>query len=60
MGAQEESWHVDKQETAEEYMARLRRTALGVPEAEVSRAVGAMAGRCRALWDRRGCLLEGS
>lgn len=61
MGAQEESWHVDKQETAEEYMARLRRAALGVLEAEVSRAVGAMAGRCRALWDRRGRLFkEGS
>ena len=61
VGAQEVSWHVDEKETAEEYLARLRRTALGVPEAEVSRAVGTMAGRCRALWDRSGCLFkEGS
>ena len=56
MRRQEASFPDDLTETAEEYKARLRKTAMGLPATQVSRAVGDMVRRCNALWDRRGRL----
>ena len=56
MREQEAQWPADKKETADEFKARLRRTALGLPESLVKRCVGNMVHRCRALWNRKGGL----
>ena len=56
MRAQEATWPDDKRETAEEFKARLRKTAMGLPEALVTRCVGDMAHRCRETFARAGKL----
>ena len=56
MRAQERTWPQGKTETAEEFKARLRKTAMGLPEALVTRCVGDMVRRCRQTFDRGGRL----
>ena len=45
-------------ETAEEYMERLRKTALGLPRAVVEKAVVDMRRRVRLIVQRRGRLFN--
>ena len=47
MRAQERTWPQGKTETAEEFKARLRKTAMGLPVALVKKVVGNMHARCR-------------
>ena len=56
MREQESSWSTERKETGEAFKLRLRRTALGLPRALVTKYVADMARRCRALWRRGGKL----
>ena len=58
MRAQEKSFDASKKETVEEYLKRLRRTALAVPASVVSRAVGDMKRRVAEMKKQRGGLLN--
>ena len=54
MRAQEASFPATKNETSDEYMARLRKTALQLPRAVVGKAVLDMRRRARLVVQRRG------
>ena len=54
MRAQEKSFPKSKKETAEEFKVRLRRTALGLPESVVRKAVSDMYRRVRAVFAEDG------
>ena len=56
MREQESSWLPERKETGEAFKLRLRRTALALPRALVTKCVAHMARRCQALWHRGGKL----
>ena len=56
MRAQESSWPLDRKETAADFKKRLRKTALSLPQALVTKCVRDMRRRCLALFARRGKL----
>ena len=56
MRIQERAFADDFKETVEEYKKRLRRTALGLPTALVSRAMGDMKRRTQEIVRSKGCL----
>ena len=58
MCAQERSFRKKKTETKEQYMARLKKTALGLPKAQVEKAVMDMRRRVRAIYDEDGGLIN--
>ena len=58
MRKQEASWPSDKRESADEYKQRLRKTALGLPQAQVTKCVGDMVRRCDQLFKRKGQLFR--
>ena len=58
MRAQEASWPTDKKESVDEFKQRLRKTALGLPEAYVKKCVGDMTRRCNELFKRGGKLFN--
>ncbi len=58
MREQEKHWPKDFKESREEYKARLRRTALGLPRSVVGKAVADMERRVRALKEAKGMYFE--
>ena len=58
MRKQEASFDKSKKESQVEYLARLRRVALGLPAADVVRAVGDMKRRCDAIVASKGGLIN--
>ena len=56
---QEAKFPESKKETKEACLKRLRAAALGLPKAEVTKAVMGMRRRCRAIKDAKGYLIEG-
>ena len=58
MREQEAKFRSSRVETKEQYKARLRRTALGLPTAEVTKAVQAMHKRVRMVAKERGGLIK--
>lgn len=58
MRRQERSFRKNKTETKEQYMARLKKTALGLPKAQVEKAVMDMRRRVRAIYDEDGGLIN--
>ena len=56
MRAQEASFPSGKRETQAEFLARLRKTALGLPQREVGKAVQDMRRRVALVWARNGKL----
>ena len=58
MRAQEAKWSKSKRETRDEYLGRLRRTALSLPRQFVMDAVGDMKRRCQRLFAAKGGLFE--
>ena len=57
MRLQERSFRKNKKESKEQYMARLKKTALGLPRAQVEKAVMDMRRRVRAIYDADGGLI---
>ena len=49
MRNQEKKWHLSKRESRDQYLARLRRTAMGLPPAYINGVIGSMAKRCKLL-----------
>lgn len=58
MRAEEATWAKGRRETREAYIARLRKTALGLPASSVRRAIGDMKRRCARLFEAGGGLFE--
>ena len=58
MRQQEKDWPKSKRETREEYLRRLRKTAMGLPKAFVRKCIGDMRRRCQRLFDKKGGLFE--
>lgn len=58
MRRQEKHWAAGKKETRPAYMARLRRTAMRLPETFVRKSIGDMARRCQRLYKAQGCHFE--
>ena len=58
MRAQERSWPAKKRETREQYVARLRRTALRLPETFIRESIGDMERRCERCYDAPGRYFE--
>ena len=58
MREQERSWPASKKETREDFLKRLRRTALATPSATVTAAVGDMQRRCKRLYEAKGGNIE--
>ena len=56
MREQERAWPAEKRESKDEYMKRLRRTALSLPTALVKKCVGGMRRRCRLTFAKNGGL----
>ena len=54
MRATEAKWPAGKTEGRKQYIARQRRTALGLPEPFVNRSIANMHVRCRLLHEARG------
>lgn len=54
MRAQERAFPKSKRETMDEFKARLRKTALGLPTALVKKAVGSMKRRCQIISKNKG------
>ena len=54
MRAQERSWPDAKRETREQFLGRLRRTAMKMPSEYISKIVGALKGRCQQVLDAKG------
>ena len=58
MRRQEKHWAAGKKETRAAYMARLRRTAMRLPEAFIRKSIGDMARRCHRLYKAKGHHIE--
>ena len=58
MRLQERNFHALRKESAEQYLARLRRTAFGIPKADVERAIGSMHRRVRLCIREKGGLFK--
>ena len=58
MREQEKHWPKDFKESREEYKARLRRTALGLPRSVVGKAMADIERRVRALKEAKGMYFE--
>ena len=56
MREQERAWPAEKRESKDEYMKRLRRTALSLPTALVKKCAGDMHRRCRMTFAKNGGL----
>ena len=54
MRRQEQTWAAGKRETRQEYLARLRKTALRLPPAFIKNSIGDMARRCKRLRAAKG------
>ncbi len=54
MRAQEAKWPSAKKETRDQYLARLRRTALGLPRSYIDKVFGNIAHRLRLVKDAKG------
>ena len=54
MRRQEKSWPAGKKEKREEYLARLRKTALRLPSSFVTSSIGDMARRCQRMRQAKG------
>ena len=50
----------DKKETRDDFIIRLKKTALSIPPADVSKAIGDLARRCELLYRAKGGLFEES
>ena len=57
MRLQERTFRENKKQSKEQYMARLKKTALGLPRAQVEKAVMDMRRRVRAIYDADGGLI---
>ena len=55
---EERIWHVDHQESRDEFIQRLQRTIRTLPKASIDRAIGDLAWRARALHKAKGGLFE--
>ena len=58
MRAEERSWPKNKREARDDYMQRLRRTALRLPTAFITKSIGDMQRRCQRLYEAKGSLFE--
>ena len=58
MRAQERSWPKNKRESRDDYMQCLRRTALRLPTAFITKSIGDMQRRCQRLYEAKGGLFE--
>ena len=58
MRAEESEWPRAKKESRDDYVQRLRRTALTLPKTFINKAVGDMKRRCQRLFDAKGSLFE--
>ena len=58
MRRQEKNWAATKKETRAGYMARLRRTAMRLPETFIRKSIGDMARRCQRLYAAKGHHIE--
>jgi len=58
MRQQEKGWPASKRETRDEYLRRLRQTAMKLPKAFVRKSIGDMRRRCQRLFDKKGGLFE--
>jgi hypothetical protein len=58
MREQEKTWKDKKRETRDEYLQRLRRTAMTLPKHFVDKAIGDMKRRCQRLYAAKGHLFE--
>ena len=58
MRAQEKKFSASMKESKEEFLKRLRRTALRLPTALVTKAVMSMRRRCRAIKVAKGYLID--
>ena len=58
MRRQEKAWAATKKETRAGYMARLRRTAMRLPETFIRKSIGDMSRRCRRLYAAKGRHIE--
>ena len=56
---QEATFHHRRKESKSEYLARLRKTALGLPSAVVRKAVYSMKRRCKEVKENGGYLIKG-
>ena len=58
MREQEAGWSDSKVESREDYLMRLRRTAMRLPKAFVIKANRSMKRRCKKLWESKGYHFE--
>ena len=58
MRAEERNWPKNKREARDDYMQRLRRTALRLPTAFITKSIGDMQRRCQRLYEAKGGLFE--
>ena len=58
MRKQEARFPKSKRESRDEFVARLRRTAMRLPETFINKAIVNMAERCERLYQSRGGLFE--
>ena len=58
MREHERSFRKTKKESKDEFLQRLRKTAMGLPSAEVKKAMGSMRRRCKSIMKERGGLFN--
>lgn len=58
MRAEEEGWPTSKRESRDQYLARLKKTAKGLPKKLIEDSMGDMARRCARLYDKKGNYFE--
>jgi len=58
MRQQEKDWPASKRETRDEYLKRLRKTAMNLPKDFVRKSIGDMRRRCQRLFVKKGGLFE--
>ena len=51
-------WPDDRRETREQFIRRLRRTALAVPRESIDKAIGDLARRAELLYRAKGALFD--
>ena len=56
----ERLWSDERRETREEFIRRLRRTALAVPQHSINKAIGDLARRAELLYRAKGGLFDES
>jgi hypothetical protein len=58
MRSQEQTWKGKRRETREQYLSRLRKTALRLPASFIKKSIGDMARRCERLYQAKGSYFE--